>query len=409
MRVLILNQYFHPDLAATAQLATDLAVDLVERGHDVTVVAATAGYQADAAPLPRIDSYRGVRIVRVPSFGFGRKRKLLRVLDYVSFLAGALVPVLTETRPDVLLALSTPPFIAALGLLARKLRRVRLLFWVMDVYPDVAFRLGALPERGLAASVLRELARRLLAGADGVIALDDSMRERLIASGASAARVHVIDNWNDGDAIRPQPLATNALRERLGLGARFTVSYSGNMGRAHEFDTLIAAMRLLRDEDIQWLFIGDGPARADVERRVAALELPHVAFLPYQDRDALPVSLTAAHASIVTLQPEFAGLVVPSKLYGLLAAGVPVVYVGPNEGRVADVIARAQVGVAAANGDAAGLAAAIRRLRDDEPARAAMGQRARALFDAEFTRERALDRHHAVIVSQGKSMFTTRD
>lgn len=397
MRVLILNQYFHPDIAATAQLATDLAVDLVQRGHEVTAVAAVSAYENHEASRLRIDHYRGVRIVRVHSFGFGRKRKFWRALDYVSFLATALWPVLAETRPDVLIALSTPPFVAALGLLARRFRGVRLVFWSMDVYPDVAIRLGVLPDKGVATHFFRQLAGHLLRNSDDVVALDDAMRERLAEAGAPRDRLHVIDNWCDGDEVRPQPLETNALRARLGLGNQFTVSYSGNMGRAHDFDTLVDAMALLRDDGICWLFIGDGPQRGDLERRVQALGLRDVKFLPYQERDELPVSLTAAHASIVSLRQDFAGLVVPSKLYGLLAAGVPVLYIGPNEGRVADVIARGRVGVAAPNGDAEALARAVRHLRDDDAERAEMSRRARAMFDAEFSRQQAFDRFDALL------------
>ncbi len=174
MRVLMLNQYFHPDVAATAQLATDLAVDLARRGHHVTAIASARPYVGGAI-LPSVENYENVRIVRVAATGFGRETRLLRAVDYATFLISSLRPLLREECPDVVIALSTPPFIAALGLLARHLRNVRLIFWVMDVYPDVAVQLGVLRDKSLGTVLMRALAHAVLRRADDVIALDESM------------------------------------------------------------------------------------------------------------------------------------------------------------------------------------------------------------------------------------------
>jgi glycosyltransferase involved in cell wall biosynthesis len=375
MRVLLLNQYYHPDVAATAQLAADLGESLARRGHRVTAVA-SARFYAGPGRLPLVDDHRGVRILRVP--------------------ATALAPVLAVERPDVVVALSTPPLVAALGLAARWLRGARLVFWVMDVYPEVALELGALPRDGAAARLLARASRLVLDRADAVVALDEAMRERLVASGADPRKVAVIDNWCDGDAIRPAPIGGNALRAQLGWDGAFTVSYSGNMGHGHDLATVARAMELTAAEDLRWLFIGDGPRRAELERAARPLG-QKAAFLPYRPRDELPVSLTAAHASLVSLEPQLAGLLVPSKLYALLAAGVPVLYVGPSEGRVATVVREHGVGLAVKNGDARGLADAVERLRGDPAERAAMGRRGRALFEERFARRLALERHHDLL------------
>lgn len=397
MRVLMLNQYFHPDVAATAQLATDLAVDLARRGHHVTAVASARRY-AGGATLPSAEIYENVRIVRVAGTAFGRRSRVLRAVDYVTFLAASLAPLLSEERPDVIIALSTPPFVAALGLLARQLRRVRLVFWVMDVYPDVAVRIGVLGDRSPATILMRALARAVLRRADDVIALDEAMRGLLTAAGADPGRTHVIDNWCDGDAILPRPIESNRLRAELGLGDCFTVSYSGNMGLGHDFETVLDAMALLRDDDIHWLFIGDGPQKDFIRRQAEQRSLSRrTTFLEYRERDELPVSLTAAHASLVTMRADIAGLLVPSKAYGILAAGVPVLYVGPSVGRVAEIVRNYGVGVDVRNGDARALADGILRLKYDRGARDEMARRARSLFDARFSRSGALERHHSVL------------
>jgi colanic acid biosynthesis glycosyl transferase WcaI len=260
--------------------------------------------------------------------------------------------------------------------------------------------LGTFGPGSLAARSSAALSGALYRSADAVVVLDDAMRERVIAAGAPEDSVEVIDNWApalpDGAEIAPAPTAGHPLRRTLGIGDRFTICYSGNMGLGHDFDTILGAMPLLAGVDVHWLFIGDGPRRAELERRIAALGVQHVTFLDYRERAELAESLTVAHAQLVCLGENLGGLLAPSKLYGALAAGVPIVYVGPSGGRTAEVV-RAGAGVEARNGDSAGLAAALRALVGDGAARERMGRCARRLFEARFTRAQALERHHTLI------------
>jgi colanic acid biosynthesis glycosyl transferase WcaI len=399
MRILLLNQYYHPDIAATAQLAADLGAELARRGHEVTAVASARPYSGSGW-RSLLEHHDGVRIVRVPGTAFGRGRNLLRALDYASFGAAVMAPILLAPAPDVVIALSTPPLIAATGMLFKRLRGARFVYWVMDVYPEVAVALGAFSPGSLAARSSAALSRALYRSADAVVVLDDAMRERVIAAGAPEASVEVIDNWAPalpgGAEIAPAPTSGHPLRRTLGIGDRFTICYSGNMGLGHDFDTILGAMRLLGDVDLQWLFIGDGPRRAELERRVVELGVRHVSFLDYRERAGLADSLTVAHLQLVCLAENLAGLLAPSKLYGALAAGVPIVYVGPSAGRTSEVV-RAGAGIEARNGDSQGLAAALRSLAGDAPRREQMGRCARSLFEARFTRARALARHHDLI------------
>ncbi len=392
MRVLLLNQYYHPDIAATAQLASDLGEALAAHGHTVRAIASARPY-AGPGWRPLVEDHRGVHIVRVPGTALGRRTRAGRALDYATYLGGMLAPLLAGPRPDVVIALSTPPLVAALGLVLQRLRGTRLVYWVMDVYPEVAFELGVLTPGSLPARASLALAGALHRGADAIVALDDAMADRLRAAGASSEKIEVIDNWPPfADDLTRVPRATHPLRRELGLGDRFTISYSGNMGLGHDFDTLLDAMTRLRDEDLCWLFIGDGPRRAELERRVAVLGLAHAHFLPYQPLPQLALSLTAADASIVSLEARLAGLLAPSKLYGLLATGVPIVYIGPEEGRTADLVRSHQIGISIRNGDGAGLAASLRRLMADKAELAAMGRRGRALYEERFTRAHSIGR-----------------
>jgi glycosyltransferase involved in cell wall biosynthesis len=397
VKVLLLNQYFHPDLAPTAQLSSDLAVSLAARGHEVRAIASARPYAGNGW-RPLVEEHRGVRIARVPATALGRAGRAARLVDYASFLGAAGLPLIAGPRPDVVIALSTPPLVAALGLATRRLCGARLIYWVMDVYPEVALKLGAIHPGTAAARASAALARTLYQRADAIVALDDAMRARLIAAGAPPERVHVIDNWAP-DSLTPLPRVNHPLRRRLGLGDRFTIGYSGNMGLGHDFATLGEAMRLLADDDFHWLFVGDGPRRRELEERARASGAPHVIFLDYLPPKELPLGLTAADAHLITLEPGLAGLLAPSKLYGVLAAGRPVVWVGPDEGRVPELVREHRVGVAAANGDGAALADGLRRLREYPAAREEMGRRARALHESRFARASALA-HHVDLVER---------
>lgn len=398
--VLILNQFYWPDIAATAQILTDLAEDLARGGCRVTVVAGRAPYTGTAAPLAARAERRGVEIRRVWATSFGRGWTVGRLCDYATFLGAAAVACLTLPRPDVVIALSTPPLVSLVGLLARLCRGSRFLYSVQDLYPDTALELGML-RRGLVSGALEALSQASLRGAHRIVTLGETMRARIRAKGVAPERITVIPNWSDGAAVTPVPPGRNRFRAEHGLDGRFVVLYSGNLGLAHEFATLLGAAELLSDEaDIVFLFVGDGPRKREVREAAEGRGLRAVRFLPYQPRERLAESLGAGDVGAITLRPELEGCLVPSKLYGVMAAGRPVLYVGGRCGEVAEVVRAAGCGMAVEAGDVAALAAAIRQLRAAPAEAAAMGARGRAWYLERFDRPRAT-RAWADLVRQG--------
>jgi glycosyltransferase involved in cell wall biosynthesis len=388
MRVLLLNQYFWPDEAATAQLATDLCEDLAAGGAEVTVVASAGAYVARAGAVrpPLSERWRGVDILRVPATSLGRATIPRRLLDYASFYAGALAQALRAGRPDVVIVLTTPPLLASLGVVLRLVRGARLVCWVQDVYPEIGVAFGVFPEHGLLTRALRLAARAIYQRADAVVALGEIMAERLVDAGAPHDRVHVIHNWADGRAIAPLARDANPFARELSLGDRFVVGYSGNFGRGHDLDAILQAARQLRDRrDIHWLFIGEGPRRDEVAAAIGRERL-NARLLPYQPRERLRETLSAPDVHLVTMRAGLEGLMVPSKLYGCLAAGRAVVFVGPQRTEAAQILADEQAGLTVAPGDPAALAAALVDLAGRPADVAAMGQRGRAAFARRFDR-----------------------
>lgn len=392
MKLVFVNRYFHPDISATSQMLSDLAFHMARRGREVHVVTSRQRYDDAAANLPADEVCEGLHIHRVWTSRFGRAWLPGRALDYFSFYSFAALRIASLARQgDQVIAMTDPPLLSFPAALAARWRGARLVNWLQDVFPEIAERLGLAAVRGPAGALARWARGYSLRAAALNVVLGDRMREVVARlEPRCAQRIAVIHNWADGEALRPLA-GTSPLRAQWGIEGRFVVAYSGNMGRAHDFDTVLDACERLRDEtDIAFLFIGDGFHRSQLERESARRGLANISFRPYQSRTQLGASLGAADVHLVSLQPALEGLMVPSKFYGILAAGRPAILVGDPDGEVARIAREASCGLAVAVGDAAGLAGAIRALRDDPARRARMGANARAAFEARYDRTHAM-------------------
>jgi glycosyltransferase involved in cell wall biosynthesis len=390
LRIVLLNQYYAPDEAATSQLLADLGSGLVGAGHEVSAVCGNRSYADPGKCYARRESIDGVNVRRVRTTGYGRRRSLGRIIDYLTFLLGASGILLFSKRPDVIISLSTPPMVAALGWLLARMRGASSFYWVMDVYPDLAFELGVVNARSLTGRLFAFITGITLRSSDAVIALGETMAERLRSAGAR--RLVTIHNWADGEAIREGAGRAAARRSEWGWDGRFVLLYSGNHGLAHEFDTILDAAELLADHpSVLFAFIGGGPRLEELQRNAHERSLANVSFRPYVKRALLGESLAAADVHLITLREGMPGLLVPSKIYGVLAAGRPTIYVGPGRGELSDIIAEGRCGARVANGDAEALVQAVLRYEQDRSLREQEGRRARELFERRFTRSHGVD------------------
>ncbi len=401
MTVVFVNRYFYPDHSATSQLVSDLAFHLAERGHQVRVVTSRQRYDAPDARLPPREQIRGVDVHRVWTFRFGRASLPGRALDYLSFYLSAGWRLLRLARSgDLVVAKTDPPLISIVAGWAARWRGAHLVNWLQDLFPEVAAALGIGLAKGRTGRALVALRNASLRRAVLNVAIGDGMRVRLLGLGVDRDRLQVIHNWCDDAHIGPLPSASNPLRKRWGLADRFVVGYSGNLGRAHEIDTLLAAAeRLGHDAGIVFLFIGGGAALERLRFEAEARGLANLCFQPYQPYELLPESLSVPDVHLVILRPELEGLIVPSKFYGIAAAGRPTIHVGAMDGEIPRLLRKAEAGLAVARGDGEGLALAILRLRDDAALRERMGHNARLLCEARFSRRAALERWEAVLGS----------
>lgn len=384
MRITLINQFFHPDLSATAQIATELAVDLVQYGHRVQVLCAQGGYLGRTRQSAH-QWYRGVEIERVFSSARGKSSSLDRMVDYGSFLAGV-VAGLMRAKAEVFVCMSTPPMLlTAVANVLRARPGAKLVYWAQDIYPELAGALGALPEGSLYLRSLGRLQRASLKRCDRIITLGRAMQERLCREVDGCVPCKVIPNWADGGSIKPMDRTESALRRQLPSAVETVVMYSGNMGRGHDIETMLeAARRLSGRKDLAFVFVGDGAKSGLVD--AAAAKLPNVHKFGYSSKEALSESLAAGDIHLASLLPEALGLMEPSKVYGIMAAGRPCLFVGPEQAEVAQALLRSGAGVVSATGDAATLAETIVSLADDQAKLLQMGQRARAAFTALYDR-----------------------
>lgn len=396
VHVLAVNQFYAPDHSATSQLLTELCEDLVGAGERVTVVASRGTYLGGAR-LPAREERHGVNVVRPWATSLGKSSIARRLVDYGTFGASALAELVRVERPDVMIALTTPPMMAAGAAVVAAARGVPLVPWVQDVYPEVAVAFGLFGADSPAARGFAALARGSHRAARLTVVLSEGMGERIVAQGQDPARVRVIPNWSDGRVVLPLAPSENRFRREHGLAGRFVAMYSGNLGAGHELVPFVDAARILSRTRPEFLllFVGDGVRRAEAE--AAARGLPNVRFLPYQPRELLAESLSSADVHLASLQPGLDGLLVPSKLYGVLAAGRPLVYLGPEACEVAGVLRRFDLGWHVPPGRPSELVSAFEAAMADPEATRARGARARAVFLAEFDRPRAVERWRTVL------------
>lgn len=392
--IIFINRYFYPDGSATSQLLSDLAFELAAKDFSVTVITSRQTYQNPSANLASFVRIKGVTVHRVRTTTFGRQRLLLRVLDYVSFylfatltlfrLAGSRTTVVTKTDP---------PLMSIFSAIIVRLRGATAVNWLQDLFPEVAqvLRVKGVPNY-LYSLLIRARNWSLSIAATNVV-LGNRMEAYVKGLGIRASTIKVIHNWSDGVLVYPVPHDQNVLRQRWGIGNRFVVGYSGNLGRAHDLETMVGAIRKMElRRDIVFLFIGAGKQFAELQSLARRLNVCNIMFQPYQAQEDLRFSLGAADVHLISLKPELEGLIVPSKVYGILAAGKPFIYIGDERGEVAQIAQQAECGMVIRQGDSAGLVEAITRMEADRAGLRRMGLNARAWFDTRYEKKVALQK-----------------
>lgn len=392
MRILLLNEYYPPDTSATAKMAALVAEHLAQR-HEVTVLAGRPSYDPTeyyAFALLRRDVQNGVTVERVGSTDYPRHKMKRRVANYLSYLALA-VPRAIALRPDVIVAMTDPPIAGIAGAFVSRMSGRPFVYNIRDLYPDMAVG-GDIVRPGKWVQRWEKMHRSALHRAKRVIVLGDDMRNRILAKGIAADRVAIV---RDGTTLpTSMPDRCDSVVQELRCGFPFVVVHAGNLGFYGAWSTLIEAAKLLRNENVGLVFIGDGANRAGIE--AAAKGLANVRLLPFRPVGQIPHVMMAGDVHVVTVKRGLEGVVVPSKLYSILAAGRPVLAVASTECDASRIATQSECGMAADPDDPVAVAQAIRKLRDCPARLAKMASRARDVA-SNYTRTKELDRFTAIV------------
>ncbi|HEY2679118.1 MAG TPA: glycosyltransferase family 4 protein [Steroidobacteraceae bacterium] len=405
-KIVFVNRYFYPDLSATSQLLTDLAAALAASGFPVHIICSRQRYDDPSARLARLEWIGRVCVHRVRTTRFGRDRLLGRALDYATFYLSSTIAMLRLlARDDTVIAKTDPPLLSIAAMLAARLKGAQQINWLQDIFPEVATRLGANPLPGPLDKLLRHCRDGSLRFARVNVVLGERMREQLQLKGIPPGTIRVIENWAELAPDKPKPAGHSRLRSQLGLSDQFVVGYSGNLGRAHEFQTMLSAATLLRaDPGIVFLMIGGGTGMGRLAQAVAELGLTNFRFLPYQPREAVADALAAADAHWVSLLPDLEGFIVPSKFYGILAAARPVLFIGDPDGELAREIGKCHCGAAVPVGDAQGAVRHLAAWRADVGLREQIGRNGEEAYHRRFCAERAFAQWNAVLTQPGRAV-----
>jgi colanic acid biosynthesis glycosyl transferase WcaI len=391
--LLIISQVYVPDPASVGQHVADVAEEMARRGWRVVVYASARGYDDPSRRYPHREHRAGVDVRRLPFSSFGKSTIRARLLGQVLFIIQAFVRAVCTRRIDAVLVSTSPPFAGAAGALISWLRKAPLLWWVMDLNPDQLVAAGRISPQSFSVRFFDWLNRFTLRQATTVVVLDRFMRERVLAKAAVAGKMHVLPPWPHDDNLERTDGTPEAFRAEHGLSDAFVVMYSGNHSPHNPLDTLLAASRLLVDDDrLRFVFIGGGAGKKEVDDLVAA-GAPNVLSLPYQPKNTLGATLGAADIHVVSLGDSMVGIIHPCKIYGAMAIGRPILLFGPSACHATDIMNHDTIGWHVPHGDVAATVAILRNARQlPQHSLRELGSRARAIAADKFTKVSLLNR-----------------
>lgn len=356
--IVIISQVYVPDPAATGQHLADVAEELVRRGHKVIVYTSSRGYDEPSIKYPMRETINGVLVRRVPLSSFGKSSILVRLAGGFSFVAQSVARAVASRRVDAVLISTSPPLAPVAALTLGALRGARLKYWVMDINPDQIVALGMASPTSASVRAFDWLNRRILSRANDVVVLDRLMAARINKKVPVGDRLKILPPWPAEDPDEVVAHEDNPFRREHVPSGKIVLMYSGNHGPSNPLTTILAAAKRLEyDDRLLFMFVGGGVGKKEVDETVSA----NIMSLPYQPMSELRNSLSAADIHIVTVGDAVAGIVHPSKVYGAMAVGRPILLVGPPENHVADILAEHDIGWHILHGDVDG---AVRVLQE---------------------------------------------
>ena len=390
-RIVILNQYYVPDVASTGHLLHELAVELVKLGFEVDVLTGRPSYGPPETwqECPLKEVVDGVKIRRLRVARFDKNFLPGRMFNYLTFVVPMILSVLIKSRRDtVYLYTTNPPFLGAIGWFVSLFRTHHYVTLLHDAHPQLGIWVGTFKKGSMIERVWMAINRRKYRRSKEAIVLCSAAKE-LVAKTypVPPEHIHVIPNWASGEDLFPINKSESSIAKENDLIDDFVLLYSGNMGLYYDFDTVLEAAALLKDEPFKLVLAGGGGKRNAIEKYVEENGLDNVVMMPYQPFEKLNESLNSCDASLVTIAEGIEGISFPSKLYTSLAVGKAIVALSEEWSELRQIVEHNHCGIWSALGDAEGLAKKLRGMIKDKAMTAAMSKCARDVFDMGYTRQ----------------------
>ncbi|MCC6603858.1 MAG: glycosyltransferase family 4 protein [Anaerolineae bacterium] len=399
-RFVLLCQHFYPEMISTGMHMTELAERLTELGWQITVYCARPSWGTEAETTAQTLHYNGIEIIRVNTLGDQKKSLLSRALFALSFLwsVGLLLWRQRQHFPAVVVT-TNPPFLGLVGWLFAKLFKLPYLLIVYDIYPEIAVNLGVLSPRSPITRIWRWITELIFRHAAVLVVIGRDM-ERIVRQKLPCHlhhRIIRIPNWSDEKRVKPVPKQHNSFRHQHGIHNVFVVQYAGRMGRTHNLEPIIEAARELATEKVLFQFVGEGAKKETLQQLVAQHNLSNVQFLGYQPMECLAEMLSAADLALVCLDEAFTGLSVPSKSYGIMASGTPILGFVQPDSEIGQMITEEACGVVLPNPTAEQIAHTLRRLVHNRHTLEAMSAAGHHAFLNKYTLSHAASAYDAAL------------
>jgi colanic acid biosynthesis glycosyl transferase WcaI len=363
MKALLISQVFYPDTTAVSQVLTDLAEDLIVKGHEVAVITSRRGYENPSSFFVHDEVYHGVKILRLWQTAFRKHSRLGRIMNSASFNIAVAWRLLITSRSkhDIIIGTTVPPFLSCVGLIVAKMKRLRFCFYGMDLQPELAIISGYLSKKNPVVKLSLVLSEFIYRQADLIIVLDRFMAGHIVNRGAQPERVRIIPIWPAMAKVYKGDRLSNPFRRKMGFGDKIVVMYSGNMAIVHPLDTLLMAAAALKDDgQFLFVFIGGGVRKQDVVEFKTKHNLMNISLLPLQPRNRIHISLGSADLQVVIHGVGCTGYTHPNKVYGAMYIGKPVLYIGPKPSHISEILNELPSNISVRHGEVERLVAELR-------------------------------------------------
>lgn len=408
MKLLILSEFFYPDKSSTPKVLTELAEDIVEYGIEVDVITSKISYKGENENLKDKEIYKNINIKRVRSSELNRNSYFGRIINYLTFLVSAFTAVILKKDYDCMLIVSNPPVLPIIGYLINKLKGKPYIFLLHDIYPDIAVKVGAIKEGGLIFKIMSYINKKIFNSASKIVVLGKDMKQNLLDKNVSSENIEIITNWADRSKIFKSK-KDNEFSRNEKINTTFNIVYTGNIGRFHDIETILeSALKLKNNEEVKFIFVGDGYKKPLIEEYVKNNKLSNVKLMGYQYGETYNQLLNASDIFITTLDKGIEGLGVPSKTYSYLAAGKPIIAIMNSSSEIGSLVEENNLGVRVDSGDSDKIVKFILNISKDETIYKDIESNIEKIFENSYERKIVTKKFYELIIDLQQRKSTRR-